>query len=203
MNKSEIIKLDLYAQNPIRIAHIEGVFECACILKNRHFPEISDEEIAQAAYMHDFTKEWNDEKQLELMAKYNFPLDECELNTKKLYHAKSAYLLCKFKYELPQNVCDAVLFHTTGKENMTGIEKVIYLADYIEKNRTHTDCIDVRDTYNMLLAKNNPNALDEAILYSLDFTLEHLLNKGFLIHKNTINARNFLINKLNNERNNI
>lgn len=196
MNKSEIIKADLYAEQPKRINHIEGVHQCALRLAAENYPSLDTEYIACAAYMHDFTKEWEDEKQLALLENYGVVLDECEKHNSKLLHAKSAYVLAKYKYMLPQNVCDAVLYHTTGRADMTDIEKVIYLADYIELNRTHTDCKDVRDTYQMLTANGNPNAVEEAVLYSIDLTLEHLLGKRFVIHPNAVSARNYLITQL-------
>jgi len=76
---------------------------------------------------------------------------------------------------------------------MTPLEKIIYFADYIEKNRTFVSCVDVRDTYTMLLLKKHPNPLDTALLYSLDLTVSELLEEGKIIHRDTINARNFLI----------
>lgn len=80
---------------------------------------------------------------------------------------------------------------------MTPLEKVIYFADYIEKNRTYIDCVDVRDTYKMLMEQGDPLALDKAILYSLDLTLENLLKKCQYIHEDTVSARNYLYLTIN------
>ena len=62
MDKLELIKYDLYAQDLRRIKHIEGVAESAIEIKNRHFPFITDETALCAAYMHDFTKEYSKEQ---------------------------------------------------------------------------------------------------------------------------------------------
>lgn len=188
MTRSEQIKSDLYAQNPKRIKHIEGVYECALELSHTHFPELSDEDIAAAAYMHDFTKEWSSSEHLEVFGKYNVEPDPAE----KLFHSRTAALIARHVYDLSDSVCSAIYYHTTGRANMTPLEKVIYFADYIEKNRTHIDCVDVRDTYKMLMEKGDPLALDKAILYSLDLTLEGLLKKSHYIHEDTLQARNFL-----------
>ena len=196
MNKSEQIKADLYAQKPRRINHIEGVYECALELRDTHFPELTDEKIAEAAYMHDFTKEWSAEKQLELMAEYGVK-PAAEGLAEKLFHARTAALLAKHIYNLSDDVCSAIYYHTTGRANMTPLEKVIYFADYIEKNRTYIDCVDVRDTYKMLMEQGDPLALDKAILYSLDLTLENLLKKCQYIHEDTVNARNYLYLTIN------
>lgn len=193
MDKLEIIKRDLYAQDLRRIKHIEGVAESALDIKNRHFPEISDETALCAAYMHDFTKEYTKEQHFEIFDRYGIALDDCEIRTEKLWHAKSAYALAKNVYSLTDDICSAVLYHTTGRASMQPLEKVIYLADYIEKNRTFVDCIDVRDTYAMLCEKGEKTALDSAILYSLDLTISDLLENHRMIHGNTFEARNHLI----------
>ncbi len=193
MDKLEQIKRDLYAQEPRRIKHIEGVAESAIEIKNRHFPQISDETALCAAYMHDFTKEYSKEQHMEIFSRYGISLDECELASEKLWHAKSAYALAKHVYSLTDDICDAVLYHTTGRADMAPLDKVIYLADYIEKNRTFVDCVDVRDTYAMLCEKREPTALDSAILYSLDLTISDLLESRRIIHRDTFEARNYLI----------
>ena len=191
--KLEIIKRDLYALSPKRIKHIEGVAESAIEIKSRHFPGIGDDTALCAAFMHDFTKEYTKEQHKEIFEKYAISLDDCEARTEKLWHAKSAYALAKYEYALPDDVCTAILYHTTGRAAMTDLEKVIYLADYIEKNRTFVDCVDVRDTYNMLCASRHLTALDSAILYSLDLTISDLLENRRLIHKDTFEARNYLL----------
>ena len=196
MTKSEVIKNDLYDQKPKRIKHIEGVYECALELAHTHFPELSDEEIAEAAYMHDFTKEWPVSKHLEVFKTYNLEPDIGGI-AEKLLHARTAALIARHVYGLSENVCSAIYYHTTGRADMTALEKVIYFADYIEKNRTHIDCIDVRDTYKMLMEKGDPLALDKAMLYSLDLTLEGLLKQSQYIHEDTLRSRNFLYLAIN------
>ncbi len=196
MEKSEQIKNDLYAQKPKRIQHIEGVYECALELKNTHFPFLADEDIAEAAYMHDFTKEWPKEKHLALMAEYGMKPD-ADGRAEKLLHSRTAFLLAKHVYGLSDDVCSAIYYHTTGREAMTPLEKIVYFADYIEKNRTHIDCVDVRDTYKMLLEKHDDDALDRSVMYSLDLTLEELLKKCQYIHEDTFKARNWLYLELN------
>ncbi len=193
MTKLERIKTDLYAQNLRRINHIEGVAKCALELKKRHFPSISDEKVLEAAYMHDFTKEYENEKHYEIFEKYGVTLDECEKLSPKLFHAKSAYALAKNVYLLNDDVCTAILYHTTGRAGMTDLEKIIYLADYIEENRTFISCVDVRNTYLMLVEKNYPTPIDSAILYSLDLTINDLLEEKRMIHRDTFEARNYLI----------
>ncbi len=191
MDKTEQIVKDLYAQKPRRIAHIEGVCKCALMLRDHCFPDIPDEKVKQAAYMHDFTKEWSLEKQIEFLKSHGVQQDQYNL-PEKLLHAHSASIIAEKVYKLDSDVCSAVFYHTTGRENMEPLEKIIYLADYIEETRTHIDCIDVRDTYTMLREQQDSLAIDRAILYSLDLTLEELLKKRQYIHPRTLAARNYL-----------
>ena len=80
---------------------------------------------------------------------------------------------------------EAIGCHTTGRENMTLLDKIIFIADYIEPGRKFYGVDEVRE-----LAYKD---LDKAVLLSLENTIRHILNKGVLIHPNTINARNYII----------
>lgn len=191
----DIIKKDLYAMNLRRINHIEGVAEAAESIRSRHFPNVSAEEAQLASYMHDFTKEYTTEQHFEIFEKYGVALNECEQSSSKLYHSISAWSLAKNVYRLSENVCSAIRYHTTGRANMNDLEKIIYLADFIEKNRTFMSCVDVRDTYNILTKRNHPTAVDSALLYSFDLTINELIEDKKLIHQDTVNARNYLIMK--------
>ena len=183
MNKSEQIKADLYAQKPRRINHIEGVYECALELRDTHFPELTDEKIAEAAYMHDFTKEWSAEKQLELMAKYGVKPD-AEGLAEKLFHARTAALLAKHIYNLSDDVCSAIYYHTTGRAHMTLLEKIIYIADYIEPNRDFEGVEELRR-----LAYED---LDRALLLGVETTIQEMWDRRLPIHTNTLRARDWL-----------
>lgn len=86
-------------------------------------------------------------------------------------------------------VLDAIRYHTTGKENMSELEKIIYLADAIEPERSYPGVDELRD-----LAKKD---IDKAILYSLSHNIIYLTNKQVLIHPLTISAYNYLIKEKN------
>ena len=80
-------------------------------------------------------------------------------------------------------------WHTTGKENMTTLEKIIYMADMIEPKRSFQGVEQLR--------KATFEDLDKGFIMALNHTINYLLNKGFCIDVNTIEARNFII--LNNK----
>ena len=96
-------------------------------------------------------------------------------------------------------VYNAIYYHTTGKENMSLFEMIIYLADYIEKGRTFEDCIILREYF----YENIKNATDynaklevlrKTMVFSFDLTIKNLISEGKRIDSDTVNARNYFLN---------
>lgn len=111
-----------------------------------------------------------------------------------------AYIKTYMPEYASDEVCRAIRYHTTGRENMTLVEKLLYLADYIEESRTFDDCIKVRGFfYNEIKKQVKPeSALNSAIILSFDLTIENLISEKMPIHPDTVAARNYLIKNLNN-----
>lgn len=184
-----------------RLKHTLGVAECAKELAKTHFPALDLKQVELAAIMHDYTKEYPVEKQLELCAHYGIELTEEEKLTPKLLHAKTAAALASDRFGLPTDACFAIHWHTTGRANMSPFETVIYLADYIEEFRDDPSCVKLREFYQKSLKRerDKETALIKTLLRSFDTTLKHLISEGKLIDKNTISARNYYL-KLISER---
>lgn len=182
-----------------RYQHTLGVAKCAKELAQRHYPHLSAEKMEIAALLHDFTKEYTLEQQKELCEKYNIYISPDEADSPKLYHAKTAAAIAKYVYGVDKETEDAIYYHTTGRAGMTDAEAVLYFADYIEENRTEKACVMVRDYYLKQLAKEKDHivALKKGILYSLDMTIKYLIRKNLNICIATIEARNDIINYLN------
>ena len=102
-----------------------------------------------------------------------------------MLHGKTAAEIARHEYSAPDDVCDAIACHTTGKAGMTLIDKIIYLADYIEETRDFDGVEPARQ-----LAKHD---IDRALLYCYDTSLADLVARGKLIHRDTVEARNDLI----------
>ena len=83
------------------------------------------------------------------------------------------------------DIVHAIAVHTTGCANMTLLDKIIYLADFIEETRDFKGVEPAR-----ALARQD---IDQALLYCFDFSLTDLVERGKLIHKDTFEARNWLI----------
>lgn len=165
-----------------RIAHVKGT-EGEAVRLARHWG--ADEEYARrAAILHDCTKYLNLEEQLAVCAQYGVELDEMERASVKLLHAKTGAALARNVFGETEEVCQAIYWHTTGKADMSLLEKILYIADYMEPTRDFEGVEELRG-----LAYQN---LDAAVLLGTEMTVEEMKRYGSPIHPNTLNARNFL-----------
>lgn len=95
-----------------------------------------------------------------------------------MLHGKTAAAIARAEYHMPEDICDAIACHTTGKNHMTLLDKILYLADYIEETRDFPGVDKARE-----LAQID---IDSALLYCYDQTLTELVARGKLIHSDTI-----------------
>ena len=156
----------------------------------------ADEEKAYfAGLVHDVMKNASDEEQLQIMEKGGIILSRTEKNNPKLWHAMAGE--CYLRTELGITDSDILLsvrYHTTGRAEMSLLEKIVYIADYISIERNYFD-VDVMRK----LALNE--GLDEAALYALKFSFVSLSGKEKLIHADSVEYYNELvINKTEKEK---
>ena len=169
-----------------RIPHVLGVEETAAALAKRWG---ADELSARrAALFHDCTKRLSQQEQLDLCRAWGIPLDDYERQEGKLLHSKTGAALAGREYGLTAEECSAIFWHTTGKADMTLLEKIIYLADYIEPNRDFCDLTELRR-----LAFED---LDRAMLLGFTMAVEDLGAQGGVVHPNSISARDYLKGRL-------
>ena len=137
-----------------------------------------------AALLHDSTKRLSMEEQLAMCEHYHIVLDELEQHALKLLHAKTGAALARDVFGADDEIYNAILWHTTGKANMTLLEKVIYLADYIEPNRDFDGVEDLR--------KVVWEDLDKGLEMGLAMTVEEMEQMGNPVHHNTLQALEYL-----------
>lgn len=153
---------------PSRIPHVRGCEEEAVRLARRWG---ADEACArEAAILHDITKKCDLDEQLLLCEKYGIIIENAKEKEKKLFHALTGAAIARYEFHMPEPVYSAIRWHTTGKEDMTLLEKVIYMADYIEPNRDFDGVAELRT-----LAYTD---LDAAMILGLQMSIEDLLAKG-------------------------
>ena len=151
-----------------RIAHVAGC-ESEAIELARRWGE-DPETAAEAGILHDITKRLSHEEQLNLCEKYAIICDSAERVTPKLLHAKTGAAVARERFGVRDAVYEAIRWHTTGKPDMTLLEKIIYLADYIEPTRDFPGVDTLRE-----LAYED---LDRALLLGLQMTIEEVRSHG-------------------------
>lgn len=186
-------------ETPKRFNHTLGVQREAYELGMIFLPKKA-EKLAFAGLLHDITKDFNTEKQLELCKSYNISVDTGNI-VPKLLHSKTGceYARRTFGSELVDDeVYSGVYYHTTGRKNMSLFESIIYLADYIESGRTFEDCVVLRNFFydsikNALSDEDKLEVLRKTMVMSFDFTIKGLIEDGKQIDSDTVEARNYFI----------
>ncbi|MBQ8217444.1 MAG: nicotinate (nicotinamide) nucleotide adenylyltransferase [Oscillospiraceae bacterium] len=170
-----------------RVAHATGC-ESESVKLAMHYGE--DAELAaEAAILHDITKKLKYDEQLILCREYGIICDKAQLENEKLLHALTGAALAADRFGVCEAVREAIRWHTTGKPDMSILEKIIYLADYIEPTRDFEGVEKLRE-----LAYEN---LDEAMILGLEMGLEELSRCGIEPHKDSAEALNWYKNRRN------
>ena len=147
-----------------------------------------------SALLHDITKEMPTEKQIEFCKERGLKITEDDRKSPKLFHSLTGAHLSRelFPDIVDETVFSAILYHTSGRPNMTLPEKLLYLADYVEETRTFPDCIKLREYFYSTDIFSEEH-LDKTLLLSYDMTVRNLIDEGKTVHPTTILARNYLI----------
>ena len=131
MEKLEQVVVSLLKPN--RVKHVLGCAETAVELAKIYGVDESDAQ--RAALLHDITKALDGPLQLTLCRSYGRILDDFSTKNPKTLHALTGSLVAQRIFGENQAVVDAICCHTTGKADMNLLEKIIYVADYMEPNR--------------------------------------------------------------------
>lgn len=197
-NLRESVKLRMSEK---RYNHTLGVEREAKKLSEIYAPDKINK-MRAAALLHDITKEYSLEKQLKICEKFGIIIGNYDIKMPKIFHSKTAAeLICKeYPEYADEEIISSVRYHTTGRENMSICECIIFLADYIEDTRTFEDCVKLREYFYEGLAKcengkDKEKLLADTMIYSLDMTVFDLLRENKLICEDTVKARNYFMAK--------
>lgn len=167
-----------------RYNHTLGVVKTALELAERYSADKHKAEVA--ALSHDMGKNMNVYELKKLIEEEGIRLTVDEEKNMELWHSVASPILGRKIFNIEdEDILNAMRYHTTGRENMSKLEKIIYLADLIEPSRKFNGVEDIRQ-----IAMED---LDLAMLKALTHTTKYLLDKGHAIDNNTIKARNYLI----------
>lgn len=139
------------------------------------FYGVDIEKALVAGLLHDCAKYVANDKKISKLEKRNIPITKCEYKNPDLLHAKLSAVYAKEKYDVQdKEILSAIAWHTTGHPGMTTLEKIIYIADYIEPNRNPLPEIDV-------IRKEAYQDLDTCLKHILSNTVKYLDKKGSTI----------------------
>lgn len=144
----------------------------------------ADEEKAETAgVLHDVMKDLPREEQRKLMERYEIRLTEVEQSAPKLWHAilGAEYIRRELGVTDPE-ILQAVRYHTTGRKNMTLLDKVLFIADFTSDDRDYPGVEQIREAAQ--------NSLEEAMIEGIVFTVKDLAGARHPIHPDTIAAYN-------------
>ena len=152
-----------------RFIHTLGVVESAIYLAKKYGANVEDAHIAA-----------------------DLSCDADMLRSGALLHGLAGMVLANTQYGITnREVLEAIRVHTTGKVGMSKLDKIIFLADYIEPNRNFPGVNDIR--------KAAEQSLDDGVLCGFDMTIRHLIDSGDTIYPLTIISRNDLIHHMKKE----
>ena len=139
----------------------------------------------RAGLLHDCAKCLTNEKRIFLCKKHNIQMNEAELKNPQLLHAKVGSFLAMEEFDIhDQDIINAILNHTTGRPDMSLLEKIIYIADYMEPGRKQAPNLSA-------IRKAAFEDLDKALLMILEDTLSYLHSTGSVVDTMTQKTYDF------------
>ncbi len=184
MNKAEYLSLIKERMGQRRYIHSVNVAESAVQLARRYN---ADEEKAEiAGILHDCCKEIPREEMLQIMNEGGIILDAVEKGTSKLWHAIAGSVYVRDVLGIKDDdIINAIRYHTTGRADMSLLEKIIFIADFISAERDY-DGIEI-------MREKAFSCLEDAMLFGLQFTITDLTTRKLTIHSNALACYNDII----------
>lgn len=180
--REEIIQFRLkYILKSSRYEHTLNVVQCADDLAVRYHCDVK--KARMAALLHDCAKNYSDAELIELAKTEKITVDAITATNPQLLHGPVGAVIAMKEYGIEdEDILNAIKYHTTGRIGMSDLEKIIYLADYVEPGRQFPGVEDLRQSVN--------ESLDQAMIEALTHTIRYIASKGGLLHGLTIDTRN-------------
>lgn len=145
-----------------------------------------DKEAARlVGIVHDIAKEMPNEEKIKYCQENYLEIDDIEKVNVGLLHAKIGAHIAKQEFGFSEDLCSAIKYHTTGKANMSQLDKILYIADMSSEDREFPD-----KQYVIQLGNQN---LDECVKYILKIAITQRMTQNKKIHLNSIKALNFFM----------
>ncbi len=185
--------------SPKRFVHTAAVEDMVMRLATLFCPEELPA-LRAAALLHDITKEYDIPTQIRILREAEEEVKPGDEFSHKTFHARTAAIIVPAQYPdfATDTVVSAIRWHTTGREEMTLTEKLLYLADYIDDSRIFPDCVRLRAFFwdahpEKMSMEERLVHLRRTLIMSFDMTMRALLSEGAVISPDTAYARNRLV----------
>ena len=166
-----------------RYVHTLGVEYTSVCLAMKYGENLETAELS--GLLHDCAKELPEKKLIQICRDHGERISKMEYQNPFLLHGKAGACLARDKFGIDDaNILNAIRYHTTGRPGMTLVEKIVFVADYIEPNRKKADNL----TELRRMAFEN---LDETVLRILEQTLDYLIRTGKKIDRHTVITRDY------------
>lgn len=182
LTPKELRPIALSYLKPKRMPHVLGTEQEAAYLAEKYGADGTAARIA--ALLHDCTKKLDMDQQLSLCRRYGIKLDPLEQVSLKLLHSKTGAAVAREKFGVSDEIYNAIFYHTTGKADMTLLEKIIYLADYIEPSRSFPGVDELRRAVH--------TDLNEGLYRALLDSIAELRGYGNPVHPHTQEALDYI-----------
>lgn len=141
-----------------------------------------------AGILHDITKETDFDEQFRIIIDGGYIMDDIQLNANKLWHSISGSIYVRDVLNIKdEDIINAIRYHTTGRSNMSLLEKVIFIADFTSEERDYEDVDVIREKAEI--------SLNEAIIYGLQYTIKKLADRKLPISEDSMACYNEVILK--------
>ncbi len=142
-----------------------------------------------AALLHDNGKNISYEESILILKEEGYEINEDLISNSSILHQYVGCILAKRDFGIEDSeILDAIKYHTTGRENMSLLGKIVFLADVTEEGREYEGVEEIRS----MVYENKD--INKAIIMSLDRVITFVISKNKTLHSDTIKARNYLIN---------
>ena len=163
--------------------HTLGVEYTSVCLAMKYGENLETAELS--GLLHDCAKELPEKKLIQICRDHGERISKMEYQNPFLLHGKAGACLARDKFGIDDaNILNVIRYHTTGRPGMTLVEKIVFVADYIEPNRKKADNL----TELRRMAFEN---LDETVLRILEQTLDYLIRTGKEIDRHTVITRDY------------
>ncbi len=166
-----------------RYEHSLGVADFAATLAQTYGVDVKKAQIA--GILHDCAKEFDYDTMHQYLARAD--IDEVVAKSPKLWHGPAGAVYAKEKFDIDDEIYDAIYYHTIGREEMAPLTKIIFLADTVEIGRDKE--FDWAKDIRQLAGQN----IDEAVVRVIDETTVSLIKRGYTMHINSVLCRNKIL----------